>query len=336
MKYNLIHDKFIEYFRNTTPKSRLIIRNKNDKRLNLKYLYVEIHHILPRSLGGTDDFDNLVEVLPEEHIFLHMLRYKIFKTREDMLAVRFCLNGVDNNQTKLGENFQNISLNKKVRMGYAWLRTHSYNFRKEIGWQTIEGLQSISESRKDKMPVKCSITGEVIGSVSNNHPNILSGLWVHTSKGRQLSEEEKENKSSPGFKNPNSNKITKNELINFIVEYSIQLNRIPCYKELKRLVKKDYNIIIPSSHNTFRFTKDKSIYDYAEEKTGLKFNKYYKDPNINKKISKTLTGTKSPKKGSKTYYDINGKRYMKFEQTEGLYTFQEYKQIIKGETNVNN
>lgn len=32
----------------------------------------EIHHIVPRSLGGSDDWDNLVPLLPEDHKQLHI------------------------------------------------------------------------------------------------------------------------------------------------------------------------------------------------------------------------------------------------------------------------
>lgn len=35
--------------------------------------YTEIHHILPRSMGGTDDADNLVSLTAREHLVCHML-----------------------------------------------------------------------------------------------------------------------------------------------------------------------------------------------------------------------------------------------------------------------
>lgn len=39
--------------------------------------YTEKHHILPRSLGGSDDPDNLVKLTPEDHFFAHLLLAKI-------------------------------------------------------------------------------------------------------------------------------------------------------------------------------------------------------------------------------------------------------------------
>jgi hypothetical protein len=37
--------------------------------------YTELHHIVPRSEGGSDDEDNLVELTPKEHFVAHKLLY---------------------------------------------------------------------------------------------------------------------------------------------------------------------------------------------------------------------------------------------------------------------
>ena len=39
--------------------------------------YTEIHHILPRSLGGTDDLENLVRLSAREHYICHLLLPKM-------------------------------------------------------------------------------------------------------------------------------------------------------------------------------------------------------------------------------------------------------------------
>lgn len=38
--------------------------------------YTESHHILPRSLGGSDDPENLIRLTPEDHFFAHLLLAK--------------------------------------------------------------------------------------------------------------------------------------------------------------------------------------------------------------------------------------------------------------------
>lgn len=40
--------------------------------------YYEIHHIIPRSLGGGDDMSNLVELTAKEHFIAHLLLAKIY------------------------------------------------------------------------------------------------------------------------------------------------------------------------------------------------------------------------------------------------------------------
>lgn len=40
--------------------------------------YVESHHIVPRCMGGSDDFINLVDLTPEEHYLAHQLLVKIY------------------------------------------------------------------------------------------------------------------------------------------------------------------------------------------------------------------------------------------------------------------
>lgn len=41
--------------------------------------YTEKHHIVPRSLGGSDDKSNLVRLTPREHLIAHMLLVQIYK-----------------------------------------------------------------------------------------------------------------------------------------------------------------------------------------------------------------------------------------------------------------
>lgn len=57
--------KVIEYFKNKEPEG-----------------YSEIHHIIPKSMGGSDDPENLINVSARVHFILHWLLWKIFKNRK--------------------------------------------------------------------------------------------------------------------------------------------------------------------------------------------------------------------------------------------------------------
>ena len=271
MNYKKLHDKFVEYAKTTRPKQRLINRNPLDERLQNNSIYIEIHHIIPRSLGGLDDEKNLIELLPEEHIFIHMLRYKIFNKREDMLAVRFMLNGFDSSNRTKGA-FKAI-LHNKLRVRYAWIRTHAQLLRKTEGWQTKDGAKRISDARKGTMPARDTETGKIIGSIPTNHPNVISGKWVHHSKGRKQSQKEIEQKKirQAGQGNANASGLSDEYFIQKGVEVSDIFGRILSWG----------NMLIYSERMSFKWIKSwksrfggKGLQEYyrlVEERTGKKF-----------------------------------------------------------------
>jgi hypothetical protein len=58
---------------------------KHYKELDLKKskdLYTEKHHILPKSMGGTNKKDNLVRVPARVHFLMHWMLYRIYRTTE--------------------------------------------------------------------------------------------------------------------------------------------------------------------------------------------------------------------------------------------------------------
>lgn len=58
-----------------------IYYNIINKRKKEKFIgYGETHHILPKSLGGTDNIDNMVRLTAREHFLCHLLLTKIHKS----------------------------------------------------------------------------------------------------------------------------------------------------------------------------------------------------------------------------------------------------------------
>ncbi len=70
--------------------------------------YKEIHHIIPRCLGGSDDSSNLVELTPEEHYTCHQLLVKMYPDNDKLLnaALFMTANGMGQRSNKI----------------YGWLR----------------------------------------------------------------------------------------------------------------------------------------------------------------------------------------------------------------------
>ena len=249
MNYSSIHDRFIEYFRSTEPSERLKKRDENDLRLSEKYLYIEKHHIIPRSQGGDNSETNLVNLLPEEHVFIHLLRFKAFGHPSDMYAFRFCLNGIANKD--LFKNKLYVSLGKDVRKYYALLRHFKSRFRKKYGWQTEDGKKRISAARKGKFPAVDAKTGKNVGSVDCNHPKVLSGEWVHHSKGYVTVFDDKIGKKvriktseksehhhgltkSDGSNNANYSGLTDDQIIGYALDFVKEYQIIPSLGLLKR------------------------------------------------------------------------------------------------------
>lgn len=180
MNYIKIHDEFISYFKTTSLRERLLIRDNKDPRLAEEKIYGENHHIIPRHFGGSDEAANLVKLLPEEHLFIHMLRYKAYNDRNDFIAVRRIINGFNKH---IRYNKIKPFLNKKIRSTYSIFKISSVKFKKEIGWQTEDGKKRISISRKNKFPA-VDLNGNNVGSVEKDHEKVISGEWVHHSKGK--------------------------------------------------------------------------------------------------------------------------------------------------------
>ena len=69
---------------------QLIDKRKNDRLLK-EDVYCESHHIIPKSLGGSNEPDNLVNLLPREHFLAHLLLTKMVIDQEDIVKMNWAL-----------------------------------------------------------------------------------------------------------------------------------------------------------------------------------------------------------------------------------------------------
>ena len=64
-------------------------------KINIPNGYTEVHHIIPKSLGGNNLKDNLIRLSPRQHYIAHLLLYKIHKGNgiygEKMLYALMCM-----------------------------------------------------------------------------------------------------------------------------------------------------------------------------------------------------------------------------------------------------
>jgi len=289
MNYIKLYDTFINYCLTTSPSFRMIKRNKNDYRLKKSYIYTENHHIHPKH-DNQNTTDELVELLPEEHIFAHQVRWKAYHQRGDMLAVRFCLNGFEYNKNEhIQEAKMETKINKAIKQGYIWVKQNAAEVRKTHGWQSADGRKRISEARKGTMPARDQNTGELVGNVPTDHPKVLSGEWAHHTKGTKLSKEEAMKRAMPGEKNGMYLNITDDEIIEYYLELTHELNRIPTMNVLRKHVQEKYERKIPTSFTKFRFP-NKSPQKIVEDITKLVYNPHFRTKEQRAKLSKANLG----------------------------------------------
>jgi hypothetical protein len=72
--------------------------------------YKEVHHIIPKCMGGNNSIDNLVALTPEEHYVAHQLLVKIYPNNMNLWKAVKLMTGGNNNQDR--------SKNKM----YGWLK----------------------------------------------------------------------------------------------------------------------------------------------------------------------------------------------------------------------
>jgi hypothetical protein len=84
---NLIHDKYqilnlIRIFGSMNYEKHYDHLMERAKARSLD-IYTEKHHIIPKSIGGTNEKNNLVRLTPEEHYLAHLLLVKMTRYKND-------------------------------------------------------------------------------------------------------------------------------------------------------------------------------------------------------------------------------------------------------------
>lgn len=63
----------------------LLIETRKNRILSDSLIY-EKHHIIPKSLGGSNKRENLILLTPREHFIAHWLLWRIYKNKEMAFA----------------------------------------------------------------------------------------------------------------------------------------------------------------------------------------------------------------------------------------------------------
>ena len=127
--------------------------------------YTETHHIKPRSLGGSDDIDNLVELTAREHFICHWLLVKM-TTGEDHYKMLNALRMM--RAEKHGQQRYETALTSRVyeniKQEYARLQSEKIRGENNPMWgktHTEQARRMISEKNTGKTLTKEQIARQV-------------------------------------------------------------------------------------------------------------------------------------------------------------------------------
>lgn len=111
---------------------------------------LERHHIIPKSMGGTNDSENLVNVSPRVHFILHQLLYKMTKGEDKAKMYYAVLLMGNTRQIKTGAHYQLLKeqlpsiQSKRMKGNIPWNKGKSGCFSEET-------INKMSKTRKGKI-----------------------------------------------------------------------------------------------------------------------------------------------------------------------------------------
>ena len=180
--------------------------------------YTEMHHIIPKCMGGKDDMDNLVKLTAKEHYIAHMLLYKHYRTTK-LAHAWFSMFRCDPNQkrfftSKQYENAKKAHINalKETMKGENnsfFGKTHLKETREHISQKNIEWHKTNNKT-KDQIQnwiekvAKKPASQKQKETVSRLSKNMIMLKNVKTGEVKKICKAEKLNFDSNLWKNPAS------------------------------------------------------------------------------------------------------------------------------------
>jgi hypothetical protein len=156
--------------------------------------YVERHHIIPRSLGGADTMDNLVDLTAREHFICHWLLTKIYTgdARYKMINALYLMQGKNQYQ----ERYINSRVYETLRKEYAEYISKMNTGRVQPADEKARQIEATTGRRRDPFTADWKL------NLSKNHkskkPNFDGTISRETRRkigdkirGRKQTDEEK-------------------------------------------------------------------------------------------------------------------------------------------------
>jgi hypothetical protein len=158
--------------------------------------YVEIHHIIPRSLGGTNDENNLVSLSAREHFICHMLLPKML-TGKQKRQMSFAFWSMCNRHNTKTENIyysssriydsarkEFIIANKILHTGSKRSQATKDKISKgQVG--RVGGMQNKHHSQETKDKISKGNTGKIMPPLTQKRKDQISKQFSGTKQSKE-------------------------------------------------------------------------------------------------------------------------------------------------------
>lgn len=158
--------------------------------------YGEVHHIVPKSEGGSDEPDNLVKLTAREHYVAHLLLARIYNDEKMWLAVLLMSSARKNYRVNSRMYAKSKIEASKIISKRQLGRKHSIETRNKIS-QSNKGKQISKQSRQK---ISKSLIGHIPWNKNKKSPSpsketrckmSIAHMGIQPNKGRKWSDEYK-------------------------------------------------------------------------------------------------------------------------------------------------
>jgi hypothetical protein len=171
--------------------NQIINRALDSNRLKNTDIYFESHHIIPKSLGGTNDSNNLVLLTAREHFIAHKLLCEIYPGNNKLKYGLWAMMNLNNNNQQRTYKISSREYDM-IRAEYSKLMSlpKSEKHKQNISnaW-TIERRQQASKLLSEKNKLRVKDKHPLYGKTRPEHSEWLK--QNHPMKGKTHSEETK-------------------------------------------------------------------------------------------------------------------------------------------------
>ncbi len=173
MNYKRVYDNLIESRQNLN-------RSKKDE-------YYETHHIIPRSLGGSNDKSNLINLTSKEHFLAHWLLYKMHsgqdKSKMAYALFMMCSNNPNQKRVIAGRQYEIA----KTAMASSCSKENNPNYQKQV-WSEEQKMR-ISERQSGTSNSMYGKTPWNKGTTGFKHTEVTKLKMSIAHSGKQFSNE---------------------------------------------------------------------------------------------------------------------------------------------------